>query len=396
MLCFSGFIRKGDLLIMKRFLAVLMVLAILLCGLTVTAFAETGWVEKNGLWYYYKADGTMVTNDWVKTGGNWFYLDEDGVMAADEVISWKDSWYALKKNGAMVTNDWFSRSIVLANKTYTEWYYAGSDGALATGWKQIGKKWYYFFDFDFLEDEPPYMIDGEVIEPDEGKRYAFKPGGEMIVGWGQPRLGSQWYDQDKPYVKRWVYANADGSLAIGWKKIDGKWYYFSQYGWMFQDGDTQTLDGLAWIDGKWYAFDKSGAMLADKWYEFKWASEEESGSDWLYMGADGSAKTGWFKAGGRWYYADEYGWVYHNGFIEMSDGKTYYLDPDTCAMATGWNQIGDDWYYFSGAGARAEKEWVMSGGKWYYLKEGGVMAKSEMLTIDGKDYTFGADGAWVK
>ena len=120
---------------MKRFLALLMVLAILLCGLTVAASAETGWVEKNGLWYYYKADGTMVTNDWVKTGGNWFYLDEDGVMAADEVISWKDSWYALKKNGAMVTNDWFSRSIVLANKTYTEWYYAGSDGALATGWK---------------------------------------------------------------------------------------------------------------------------------------------------------------------------------------------------------------------------------------------------------------------
>ena len=385
---------------MKRFLAVFLMLAILLTGLTVSASAATtGWQKEGDNWYYYKADGTMAAEEWVQTGGKWYYLDDDGVMLANDIVSWKDKWYALDASGAMVTKNWFSRNIVLATKTYTEWYYAGADGALATGWKQIGKKWYYFFDFDFdfMEDEPPYMIDGDVIEPNEGKRYAFKPGGEMIVGWGQPLLGSQWYNQDKPYVNRWVYANADGSLAIGWKQIGGKWYYFSKSGWMFQDGDTQTMDGLAWIDGKWYAFDKSGAMLADKWYEYKWATEDESGSEWLYMGTDGSAKTGWFQLKGKWYYADEYGWVYHSGFEKMSDGKTYYLDPVTCEMKTGWLQVGDNWYYLNDSGARVEKAWVKSAasGKWYYLKEEGVMAAGETLTIDGKEYKFGTDGAWV-
>ena len=384
---------------MKRVLVVLMVLAVLLCGLTVTANAETGWVKKDGLWYYYKADGTLLTNDWVQTGGKWYYLDDDGVMLANTVVSWKDKWYALDASGAMVTKNWFSQNLVLASKTYTEWYYAEADGALATGWKQIGKKWYYFADFDFLEDVAPYMIDGDVIEPGEGgKRYAFKPDGEMIVGWGQPRLGSQWYNQDKPYVKRWVYANADGSLAIGWKQIGGKWYYFSQYGWMYQDGDTLTTNGLAWIDEKFYAFDQSGAMLADKWYEYKWATEEESGSDWLYMGADGSPKTGWFQVKGKWYYAGKYGWVYNDGFAEMSDGKTYYLDPVTCEMKTGWLQIGDNWYYLNDSGARVEKDWVKSAssGKWYYLKEGGVMAANETLTIGGKEYKFDVNGAWIE
>jgi len=381
---------------MKRVLAVLMVLAVLLCGLTVSANAETGWVQKDGNWYYYKADGTLLTSDWVQTGGKYYYLDDDGMMAANEIVSWKDKWYALDKNGAMVTKNWFSQNIVLANKTYTEWYYAEADGALATGWKLIGKKWYYFADFDFLEDEPPYMIDGDVIEPDGGKRYAFKPNGEMIVGWGQPRLGSQWYIQDKPSVNRWVYANTDGSLAIGWKQIGGKWYYFSEYGWMYQDGDTLTWDGLAWIDEKYYAFDKSGAMLANKWYEYKWEFDGETGSEWLYMGADGSAKTGWFQVKGKWYYADEYGWLYHYGFEKMSDGKTYYLDPVTCEMKTGWLQIGDNWYYLSDSGARVEKDWVKTNGKWYYLKEEGKMAASETLTIDGKEYKFGADGAWIE
>ena len=93
---------------MKRFLAVFLMLAILLTGLTVTANAETGWVKKDGNWYYYKADGTLLTSDWVQSKGKWYYLGEDGVMYYDGIWEIKDKFYGFDTDGAMAVG-WYSR-----------------------------------------------------------------------------------------------------------------------------------------------------------------------------------------------------------------------------------------------------------------------------------------------
>ena len=385
---------------MKRVLAVLMVLAVLLCGLTVTASAETGWVKKDGNWYYYKADGTMLTNDWVQSSGKWYYLGSEGVMVTDEVMEINDKYYAFDKNGVMASDSWYEYKF---NDEDSNWFYAGADGALVKGWKQIKGKWYYFLGAQKKDkDSYPVMITGiprtwnsetGAYESlfDNGKFYAFKPTGEMIVGWGRPFADGTWFLTDN----YWVYANADGSLVTrSWKKIGGKWYYFDKGGQMFWDGLYTTEDPN---DKNEYLFNASGELVENGWFQPFW--KEEDGTveyyGWYYGGKDGVVQKGWVKDKGKWYYLDaEYGKM-QTGLIGMTDGKTYYLDETTGAMVTGWKQIDNIWRFFKADGAMAVKEWVQSGTAWYYLKEDGQMAKDEILTIDGKPYKFDANGVWV-
>ena len=404
---------KGDLIIMKRFLAVFLMLAILLTGLTVTANAETGWVKKDGNWYYYKADGTLLTSDWVQSKGKWYYLGADGVMYYDGIWEIKDKFYGFDADGAMAVG-WYSRkwnSVKWDGTPFvgTSWYYADKDGALVSGWKQIGGKWYYFAkpEVESWVDEDgetytyktwPEMYASNVYEIN-GKYYAFKGSGEMIVGWGQPWLEYPWAPaSETEWLTDWVYANADGSLDSGWKKIDGKWYYFYKGEPYMIRNRVVPLKGndFDWESEKptVYGFAQSGAMIENAWFR---ESHNYLGTvtygPWYYFGKDGAAKKGWFQDKGKWYYLNDNTGAMETGWITMSDGNKYYLDPTTGAMKTGWFQEGENWFYFKDSGAMVKSDWVKSSGKWYYLKDTGIMAKSEKLVIGGKEYTFGADGA---
>ena len=374
-------------------------LAILLTGLTVTAnAATTGWKKEGNVWTYVKADGTLATDEWIKDGGKWYYFIGTA-MAENQVFFDGSKWYAADKSGAMIANGWFGADWKWEGTKGTTWYYAGADGALVRGWKQIGKIWYYFG----YEEEPEYApaMAADCTRYINKKSYAFKHSGEMIVGWGQPWIANPWNEEPDT---DWVYANADGSLVKNtWKKIDGKWYYF----W----GSVMVRDTvLPFVNGEpdWssdsptvYGFNKSGAMVENGWYKevYFWYDEEgaeHTGYDWYYFGKDGAAKKGWLKDGGKWYYLDaDWGYM-RTEWLEMRDGTVYYMDPTSGAMVTGWKQIDETWFYFKDSGAMAKKEWVKSGSKWYYLKDYGEMAKSETLTIDGKEYTFDANGAWIE
>jgi hypothetical protein len=76
--------------------------------------------DKKGLWYYLGADGAMVTNQWVAWKGKWYFLKADGVMAANQWVLWKNKWYFLKTNGMMAANEWITWKGVK--------YYLGPDG----------------------------------------------------------------------------------------------------------------------------------------------------------------------------------------------------------------------------------------------------------------------------
>ena len=103
-----------------------------------------------------------------------------------------------------------------------------------------------------------------------------------------------------------------------------------------------------------------------------------------------TSKNGWEKnSDGTWsYYKD-------NELVKgqwVQDGNWYYIKDDGI-MATGWIQIGDNWYYLNQLGAMMTGWLENSDGKWYYLNpESGAMLSN--TTIDG--YVLGADGAWVR
>ena len=123
--------------------------------------------------------------------------------------------------------------------TTGSWYYCTSNTTYATGWQQIGSKWYYF-------------------EPTLGK---------ALTGW--LKISGSWY-----------YTNSSGAMLTGWQKIDEKWYYFNgsgvlYSGWLSYGGKWYYLDsqngsamvtGARTIGGVNYIFRDDGSLIDSGWY----------------------------------------------------------------------------------------------------------------------------------
>jgi surface protein len=93
----------------------------------------SGWVNRDGAWYYLKSDGSYVTNSWQ---GN-YYLKSDGKMAKSEWIydGGYQGWYYLKSDGSYAKNSWQGNYYLKSDgkMAKNEWvdggrYFVGSDG----------------------------------------------------------------------------------------------------------------------------------------------------------------------------------------------------------------------------------------------------------------------------
>ena len=376
---------------MKRYLVILLALVLLLTSLAAVASAGimvvsgeegglyladaptgkiiefAGWREdiyegspSQPYWFYSEGKGKLAEG-WKQIGGQWYYFWPEMCTS-----SWydqpKDTVYLFGENGA--------------------WTGVSTSG---DGWLKMNNQWYYVKKYTKRFEERStiwkYFYSNGNYEIN-GKNYLFKNGVMKDDGWNS----SQYTWDGKTYTD-WYYANPNGELATGWKQIDGKWYYFNGWGGMYNDG-------IWWIDDKPYAFEKSGAMKANQWHGETYTWEGTTYTDWFYMGADGAAKTGWFKVGNDWYYANDSGWMWSDCWLEDGDNM-YYLKKSGAMAENEWIQDSGIWYYFKGSGAMAENEWVQDGGAWYWLKNGGDMAANETVTISGKEYKFAASGAWI-
>ena len=101
---------------------------------------QTGWIKSSGKWYYLASSGEMKTG-WVKDSGKWYYTDSKGVM--------QTGWIKLDGN----------------------WYYLASSGVMQTGWKKIDGNWYYFKSSGVMQTESLTY---------KGKVYKFKSNGICI------------------------------------------------------------------------------------------------------------------------------------------------------------------------------------------------------------------------
>ena len=103
----------------------------------------TGWQNFGGTWYYFDASGKMVTGK-VKDGNSTYVMDEEGAYVAS---GWNQD-----ANG--------------------NWQYV-ENGAMVTGWRQIGGKWYYFDDGWYVNNWAEY---------DEDLGWKQYTGGDMATG----------------------------------------------------------------------------------------------------------------------------------------------------------------------------------------------------------------------
>ena len=100
----------------------------------------SGWVQKDGVWYYHDDKGNPVTNTWKGS----YYLKSDGKMAQNEWVydTSYQAWYYLKSDGSYARNAWqgsyylksngkMAQSEWVYDTSYQAWYYLKSDGSYA-------------------------------------------------------------------------------------------------------------------------------------------------------------------------------------------------------------------------------------------------------------------------
>lgn len=67
--------------------------------------AKSGWIEKNGKWWYRHSDGSWTSNGWEKINDKWYFFDKDGWMKTGW-IDWKGDRYYCQPKTSKTGNDY--------------------------------------------------------------------------------------------------------------------------------------------------------------------------------------------------------------------------------------------------------------------------------------------------
>ena len=221
-----------------------------------------------------------------------------------------------------------------------------------------------------IEDEPgldaaantsPFKTDAN------GNRYYIDPNtGYRKTGW--LKLNGLWY-----------YFWSDGTMATGWCYAnDGYWYYFNKETGVVHRGWITTTSG-------------------DRYYMRPEDAREQTGwrkidGKWYYFWSDGKMATGWVLANdGYWYYFDKDTGVVHRGWITTKSGYTYYMRPEDATEQKGWRQIDGYWYYFGNDGRMRTGWQYVNGYKYYFAKKDDGTG----YPVGSNVYNVTVDGYWV-
>lgn len=173
--------------------------------------------------------------------------------------------------------------------------------------------------------------------------------------------------------KTYYYKN--GEKYKGWKKISGKYYYFSA------SSGAMLKSKLVKVNGEIYYVDKKGVRVTKKLVT--------KSKKTYYFGSDGKAVKGMYKLNGKYYYFDpENGYMCKNYKWVTDKGTIYYFGSDGVRVKSSFIAIKENskkrTYYF-GSNGKAYKGWHTIKGKKYYFYQGkganaGVRAQSVTLT----------------
>ena len=294
-----------------------------------------GWNETEDGWVYLTSDNQdSFCEGWLKLGDTWYWFDPTTHLMATGVVECNGCMYRFLDSGAMVTGWSYDSKASL-------WYYSFPFGELAQGWVCDRGAWYW--------------LDPETCA--------------MRTGWLEDGAAEYWLD-------------ASGTMATGWRVVDGSWYAFSGSGAMrtgwFRDG------------GAWYWLDPQAGSMAT-------GVLEVGGTPYCFL-ANGAMATGWALADGSWYYASGSG-ALASGWLR-DRGAWYWLDPETCAMRTGWLEEGAAEYWLDASGAMVSSRWILADdGQAFYAGSSGAILCKGVQSADGIIVT-GEDGlpfaGWIE
>ena len=295
--------------------------------------------DRIGLGTYEKED-TPVCYKWVQTDdGHWRYMKEDGSSYLKNRKAWiNNQLYIFDENGYLpLKKGWWKDPATGA------WYYIKPSLSCETGWRQLGKNW-YFFDrcTGRMADWGTYDTRGAFSQKPVYYLFTSSGGMKKKAGWMKGSTGE------------WYYGNSDGTAVLGWVRSGGKDYYMDpgqggrmatggdSWSW-YQDGRRIDTTGAAgsktckWQRGKrntwWYGNDDmyvTGTVFIDSWgYEFD---------------SEGYCVRGWRLSDG---YEEVYihkeaeeGVLYWDKPIEVSEADLYLLAATVYTEAGGEDYMG--------------------------------------------------------
>ena len=358
--------------------------------------------DDNWNWYYYDADGKLLTGRQTIDGIQ-LYFDKNGKQVKGSLVDIDgDTYYFDKDSGAMWTNS----SLTLNGMTYEiddqgrvtsslrntfvqdkdgDWTYLKDKGQVATGWQTIDGIQLYF-------DGTGKQIKGERILID-GKYYYFdKNSGELL---------RNAFHSFNSYIH---YFGNDGAQVFGWYTINGHRVYFKEDG-------LQAKDNVLLIDGNYYYFNQDGQLLVN-------GSAKSYNS--LYLAdSEGKLLSGWREIDGKTYYLDPSEKHYYYNRTASIDGKTYLFgsyaellrNDSNYAYASDENGIVRTGFYRTDKGYLCYLEprvisdyqptWKEIDGKLYHFEKstslgkdlnGSPITTNATLEKDGKTYVIDENG----
>ena len=204
-----------------------------------------------------------------------------------------------------------------------------------------------------------------------GKTYYIKSDGSKQKGW--LTLGKYKY----------YFNKTTGVQVKGWLNVNGqKTYYFtSQKGAMVTGWLTDSRKRKRYFDPK-------TGKLTRGWMK------NSKGEKYYFTSGDGIMATGWLKnSKGQKRYFHRTSGVMATGWLKnTSKNISYYFDPETGYMTTGWRRISGKKYYFSTSNGSMATGLKTIDGKKYYFKTDGSMAVSTTVTVSGVTYIISSTG----
>lgn len=235
------------------------------------------------------------------------------VVSAAEVK--KDGWYyeVVEESGREGYRYYIGGKLKVLSWMYNTdtgiWYYLDAEGIMTTGWGEGYAEGHYF-------DKNGVMV--------TGWNYLMASASEIPNGKVQSTTNVVEASSPSEALEYsgWYFFKADGSMATGWEKIDGAWYYFADEKIQgFCKG--QMLTGKVSLEGNEYYFcDVSGEMRTG------FVSTDEA--TYYYSSVGMMKKNAWITEGKNKYYAGEDGKLYMGTETEYAvktiSGALYAFD----------------------------------------------------------------------
>lgn len=199
-------------------------------------------------------------------------------------------------------------------------------------------------------------------------RYYLDGAGNLVRGWFTDTTGT------------YYLSPADGSIARGQCNVDGADYYFTAEG-------IKTSGWVVLNDMKYFYEPANNGIMKREWLS------DEKGNFYYFDKIDGHMLTGAQTIDGANFFFSPEG-VRMSGMIPREDGS-YYYDPATGQMVTGWFAAGNETYYADELGHIVTGVYEINKQP-YYFTETGTLLRNGEVELEGVAYTTTPEGVLVQ